>query len=149
MTFTLGEQQKILMGTLKENGASLVGFGDVSVVKLELTENFPVAISLAVKYSEKVVENLHINEEAFHKHDIELEAFMKQLINIVGNLLSKWDYEYTITPTSILIKDDRQLRELQVFPSKTAATCAGLGWIGKNALLVTPQYGPRIKLGTI
>lgn len=32
---------------------------------------------------------------------------------------------------------------------KTVATRAGLGWIGKSALLVTRAYGPRVRLGSI
>jgi epoxyqueuosine reductase len=36
-----------------------------------------------------------------------------------------------------------------VFASKTAATRAGLGWIGKTALLVTPEWGPAVRLGTV
>jgi len=35
------------------------------------------------------------------------------------------------------------------FPHKTAATLAGLGWVGKNALLVTEEHGPRVRLATI
>ena len=31
-------------------------------------------------------------------------------------------------------------------PHKTVATRAGLGWIGKCALLVTPQYGSMVRL---
>lgn len=33
------------------------------------------------------------------------------------------------------------------FPFKDAATKAGIGWIGKNDLLVTRRYGPRVRLG--
>ena len=36
-----------------------------------------------------------------------------------------------------------------IFASKTAATRAGLGWIGKTALLVTPEWGPAVRLGTV
>jgi epoxyqueuosine reductase len=35
------------------------------------------------------------------------------------------------------------------FPHKTAATRAGLGWIGRNCQLVTMQYGPWVRLGTV
>lgn len=36
-----------------------------------------------------------------------------------------------------------------VFPHKTAATQAGLGWIGKTALFVSPVLGPRVRLATV
>lgn len=32
---------------------------------------------------------------------------------------------------------------------KTVATRAGLGWIGKSGLLVTRQYGPRVRLASV
>jgi epoxyqueuosine reductase QueG len=35
------------------------------------------------------------------------------------------------------------------FPHKTAATRAGLGWIGSNCQLVTNRFGPWIRLGTV
>ena len=35
------------------------------------------------------------------------------------------------------------------FPHKTAATRAGLGWIGRNCQLVTRPFGPWIRLATV
>lgn len=35
------------------------------------------------------------------------------------------------------------------FPHKTAATSAGLGWIGKTALFVSPLFGPAVRLATV
>jgi len=35
------------------------------------------------------------------------------------------------------------------FPHKTAATRAGLGWIGRNCQLVTSRFGPWVRLGTV
>jgi epoxyqueuosine reductase QueG len=35
------------------------------------------------------------------------------------------------------------------FPHKTAATRAGLGWIGRHCQLVTFPYGPWLRLGTV
>lgn len=32
---------------------------------------------------------------------------------------------------------------------KAVARLAGLGWIGKNILLVNPQYGPRLRFATV
>jgi epoxyqueuosine reductase QueG len=35
------------------------------------------------------------------------------------------------------------------FAHKTAATSAGLGWIGKTALFVSPEFGPAVRLATV
>jgi epoxyqueuosine reductase len=35
------------------------------------------------------------------------------------------------------------------FPHKTAATSAGLGWIGKTALFVSREFGPAVRLATV
>jgi len=32
---------------------------------------------------------------------------------------------------------------------KAVARSAGLGWIGESLLLITPAYGPRVRLGTV
>jgi len=46
----MDQKQEILLKTLHENEASLVGFGDVSFLGNELSRKFPVAVSLDVKY---------------------------------------------------------------------------------------------------
>lgn len=35
------------------------------------------------------------------------------------------------------------------FPHKTAATRAGLGWVGRHCQIVTRLYGPWVRLGTV
>lgn len=35
------------------------------------------------------------------------------------------------------------------FPHKTAATRAGIGWVGRNCQLITRPYGPWVRLGTV
>ena len=39
--------------------------------------------------------------------------------------------------------------EAGVFAHKTAATQAGIGWIGKTALFVSPLLGPKLRLATV
>ena len=36
-----------------------------------------------------------------------------------------------------------------IYPHKTGALRAGLGYIGKSALFISDDYGPRVRLGTI
>ena len=149
MKNTIADRQSSLVKALKAAGATLVGFGDITVLGTELARKYPVAISLVIKYDEKIVERLHIDEEAFHQHLVALNMPLKKLMSIAENLLSKWGYGHEAMPISFLVESSEQLRELETFSHKAAATCAGLGWIGKCSLLVTPEYGPRVRLGTV
>jgi epoxyqueuosine reductase len=36
-----------------------------------------------------------------------------------------------------------------LFNHKMAATSAGIGWVGKNGLLISPDHGPRLSLATV
>ena len=43
---------------------------------------------------------------------------------------------------------DRE-RLLGPISHKAIARLAGLGWIGRNGLLITPEHGPRVRMGTV
>ena len=54
-----------------------------------------------------------------------------------------------IPPDSDRKKDTFISKLYSLFNHKMAATSAGLGWIGKNGLLISPRYGPRLSLATV
>jgi epoxyqueuosine reductase QueG len=54
----------------------------------------------------------------------------------------------TIGPT-VGDTDDIDMTAAGVFAHKTAATQAGLGWIGKTAIFVSPRLGPWLRLATV
>ncbi|MCC8155020.1 MAG: hypothetical protein LIP01_12975 [Tannerellaceae bacterium] len=55
---------------------------------------------------------------------------------------------YTAIPiTTGYAQMDEQRRT--PLPYKTVATQAGMGWIGKSCLLVTPQYGSAVRISTL
>ena len=77
----------------------------------------------------------------------EVEEKAKKLYAVAGPLLDSWGYRYTRISSGVPRDELPDLREK--LPQKTIATLAGLGWIGKSTLLVSVDYGPRIRLGAM
>ena len=132
---------------LKEAGASKVGFADVEGLASEFID-LPNGISLVLKLPKetmKFVENEDYENYWKHYHaqidkltEISLkgEEYIKNLGYDAFALTMKrneWDME----------------KLLSILPYKTIATKAGLGWIGRSALFVTPEYGSAVALGAI
>ena len=88
------EKQGFLVSTLEENGASKVGFGDISFMEADLYMDYPIAISLGIRYDRRIVDRLHIDENAFNDHLTALNTPMKNLIAIAEDLLTQWGFQY-------------------------------------------------------
>jgi len=72
---------------------------------------------------------------------------LKQAINI----LEKETYEYSV-PTGTIVPtlfDKKTNRLRNVLSVKHAAVLAGLGYIGKNSLLITQEYGNIVWLSAV
>ncbi|ATW25477.1 4Fe-4S double cluster binding domain-containing protein [Candidatus Formimonas warabiya] len=133
-------------------GATIVGFGDVSTGLAKEFRHMPTAISLAIKhpFPEDALENSTGAQTVYLHHypelDRTLEGIQKRIVKWLRGL--GWR-ALAIPPYSDRI-DARFIAKLYpLFPHKTAATCAGLGWIGKNGLLVNSTFGARLSWATI
>lgn len=67
-------------------------------------------------------------------------------VSRLASLLQQQGYRTLPIPASERYDNDRIC---SVFSHKLAAHLAGLGWIGKSCLLVTPEAGPRVRWGSI
>jgi epoxyqueuosine reductase len=54
-----------------------------------------------------------------------------------------------VPPDSDRRKDTFISKLYALFNHKMAATSAGIGWVGKNGLLISPEHGPRLSLATV
>jgi epoxyqueuosine reductase QueG len=124
----------LLKRALMEAGADVVGFADVgSCLKPEIA-HLPRAISIGV------CRNLNENTVRL------LGSLKARAVKI----LKKEGCKYLSIPAdSDRIKHTFIAKLYPLFPHKMAATCAGLGWIGRNGLLINPEYGPRLSLATV
>jgi epoxyqueuosine reductase QueG len=67
---------------------------------------------------------------------------LDQIALRVTNMLRRDGFDAFPVPASKRT-DDRQISG--IFSQKLAANLAGLGWIGKSCLLITPDNGPRVR----
>ncbi|MDP4147226.1 MAG: hypothetical protein Q8936_22580 [Bacillota bacterium] len=120
----------------------MYGISDISELP-ELKNKFTRAISLAQAYSYTLDDysSTGFNDFLLGKVKGELE----QSIEIIEQFLQKENIAYRTIGN---VQKDPVL-SIGEFSHKYAAVKSGLGWIGKNGLLITKKYGPRVRLSTI
>ena len=72
--------------------------------------------------------------------------FLDQLATRIAGEIEKAGYSALPIPASQIVDWQNQKAHLS---HKRIAVAAGLGWIGRNNLLVTPEFGAKVRLVTI
>jgi epoxyqueuosine reductase QueG len=75
-----------------------------------------------------------------------VNSALDQIALRVANMLRRYGFSAFPIPASKRTDDEHICG---VFSQKCAAHLAGLGWIGKSCLLVTPDHGPRVRWVTV
>jgi epoxyqueuosine reductase QueG len=86
-------------------------------------------------YSEQEFEN------TISAAKVEADAIISKVTDYFGNQ----EIAYLVPP---LAQTDEKFL-IAPFSFKYAAVHAGLGWIGKNGVLITKEYGPRVRLSAV
>ena len=146
--------QEQLEKLILDNGSELFGIADLKKVKTDdflldakLLAKFPFAISIAKKLSKTVLEEIkdHPTKLYFH-HYRTINMFLDQLATRIAGEIEKAGYSALPIPASQIVDWQNQKAHLS---HKRIAEAAGLGWIGRNNLLVTPEFGAQVRLVTI
>jgi len=143
-----------ILSEAKSAGASLAGVGDLNLLRELPTfgglslDKFTCAVSVAVVLPSQVIEMITADDPgilyawAYKTGNLTLENITFR----VASKISGWGYRALVIPPSMRVNHEKEVGHAS---QKAFAWAAGLGWIGRNALLVTPQYGPRVRLATV
>jgi epoxyqueuosine reductase len=132
-------------------GASLVGVADLRSVgknhvfmPASTVEKFPNAISVAYHLSDAILEDIddHPTPHYFH-HYQRVNIFLDS----IGLALNTAIQDLAMPIASSQILDWKN--QTGHLSHKHVARAAGLGWIGRNNLLISEPFGARIRLVTV
>ncbi|MFA4965015.1 MAG: epoxyqueuosine reductase [Thermoleophilia bacterium] len=111
--------------------------------RLPLAPDYPIAISLQIRIDPLVVRGLRHGPTADYQTEyLRLNAALDDASDTLVEALKA----HAHAAERVAATGGGGSRP---FPHKTAATAAGLGWIGKTALFVSPEFGPAIRLATV
>ena len=141
-------------------GADFFGVADIVPAREAIREqggdlvaSFPRAVSIGMKLFHPIVDQIprrfedamHMQNYGHHCYTV-INQRLDGIASKVARLLQNHGYRVFPVPASQTLNTTRNLG---VFSNKMAAHMAGLGWIGKSCLLVTPEIGPRCRWATV
>lgn len=113
---------------------------------------YPRAISIGIELLHAIVDELpqRANRDVAVSYEHHCYDVINQRLDLVvsqtSSQLQREGHRALPVPAAKRFDDERICA---VFSHKLAAHLAGLGWIGKSCLLVTPEAGPRVRWGTV
>ncbi|MHB0856913.1 MAG: 4Fe-4S double cluster binding domain-containing protein [Anaerolineae bacterium] len=134
-------------------GIDLYGYADVRGVFGGAWGAWPRAISVAqVLPSEHLAGVRQGPTSGYYQAYTEANTNLNAIAREIESFLRAAGCEARAFPATVAAGElEQDLGEALCAPiqHKTVATRAGLGWIGRSALLVTNRYGPRVRLASI
>jgi len=132
----------------KRNGADLIGFADMKKLKGffyrtdGLIKDFPFGVCLAVGL------------DKWGRYDNSTEddfsfPILEHIAREVKKGIERMGFSAKIIAPDKRVGHNSPLYWRGEVSHKAAAKTAGIGWIGRSTLLVTPEFGPRVCLATV
>ena len=134
-------------------GATLVGIADLELLRgiqtepADLLSGFTRAVSLGVRLSDPILDAIEDRPTPLYaQHYQKVNALLDELALRTSLALQKAGGRALPLPASQVLDAENLTSYIS---HKAVALAAGLGWQGKSLLLVTPQFGPRVRLVTV
>lgn len=154
-TNSLQKQLSDLAATL---GIDYFGVADLAVAKDfiysqggDAVARFPLSISIGIRLVDAVVDELTRHEDptvifTYRSLYNTVNTSLDQATLYIAKTIQEQGFKAYPIAAAQRISNEKLTG---AFSHKLAAHLAGLGWIGKNCLLITADHGPRVRWSTI
>ncbi len=138
------ENNRWVEEVMKDRHIALFGYADLSEIDPSIRHNMPYAIVLAIRV-EVQPSMTEIPTMEFH----DFYYYSNRYLNLLSYILTDEIIKRGYHAFPAAGEGFNKATETTYLPYKTLATRAGMGWIGKSAVLVTPEYGPAVRLAAV
>jgi epoxyqueuosine reductase QueG len=135
------------------NGMMLFGVANVSSIReefllpKEVAANLPFGISIGYVLSKAVLDTIvDAPNQLYFFHYQRVNVLLDETALKLTAYIQSLGYYALPIPASQIIDWERQRAQLS---HKKVALLAGLGWLGRNNLVVSPLYGSQVRLATV
>jgi epoxyqueuosine reductase QueG len=149
----LPENKERIKRKIIEMGANLVGIADVNdlrdlkVYPTDLLKPFARAISIAVQLPIAIFDTISDRPTSLYNHFYKISnSILDEIALRISVVLQNEGFSSLPIPTSDYVDKENFYGSIS---HKAVARMAGLGWQGKNLLIITPQFGSRVRLVTV
>jgi epoxyqueuosine reductase len=133
---------------LLARGAAQVGFADLGELYPEVRYHLPRGISIAVALDPHIISNIAAGPTPqYYDEYVRVNQQLNDLATLAADFLKGLGFRVKAVESTVAYVDPGTCSA--PFQHKTVATRAGLGWIGKGALLITRQYGSAVRLSSV
>jgi epoxyqueuosine reductase QueG len=129
-------------------GADFVGIGCLDELPDDVRGGLAIGISIAVVYPPEIIKGIaELPTQEYREWYDMLNERLDMIVSRGAELLHDMGYKAIAQTRKYVGSGENKYNT--TLPHKTIATRAGIGWIGKCALLVTDEYGSAIRLSSI
>lgn len=144
---------------LKNDYVDYIGFADLVNYEKELAEfggnivmGYKYGISIGIALPDSIVDHLpdRSDNNVAAQYKYHCYTVVNDRLDLIASKLSSFLNQkgYRSMPIVVAERTDDE-NAMPSVSHKMIAHIAGLGWIGKSCLLVTPDHGPRVRFITV
>lgn len=139
-----------LTQTLTARGAAIVACADLATLPADVRGDLPRGVCIGVPLRPEIVAEIGKGPTIQYAAEYDrVNALLNELCKACAEFLLEAGYR-AVAIKATVSNDELDLETLSTsLPHKTVARLAGVGWIGKCALLITRQFGSAVRYSTV